>query len=156
MPLTQRRSRQRKRKRETWRGKDPRVGWGEGWGYIRVRDVRLCASTCRFVRPRRESSEARLALLVVTCSSISGPPSRPGCRQSRELLFFRIGRSERKKETETCLRQSLGRIVWEIVKGGALALSERSSSISSYSSELCHVQTSLSFYVTTTLYNYCT
>lgn len=60
-----------------------------------MRNVRLCASTCRFVRPRRESSEARLALLVVTCSSISGPSSRPGCRQSRDVAFLPYAVSDR-------------------------------------------------------------
>jgi len=57
-------------------------------------------------------------------------PNRPGCRQSRDVAFLRMPyrtagwEKEGEKEREEKRRsgcQSLGRIVWEIVKGEALS-----------------------------------
>lgn len=73
-------------------------------------------------RSPRESSEARLALHAVTCSSISGPPSWPGYRMRRCFSSNAVSdraenekekrekKGKRKREGDSRC-QSLGRIV---------------------------------------------
>lgn len=91
----------------------------------------------KFVHPRSEmlGSSSRPGSSWLAARFLV-QPNRPGCRQSRDVAFLRMpyrtaGREkegEKEKESSGC--QSLGRIVWEIVKGEALSLSRRSASIS--------------------------
>lgn len=74
-------------------------------------NVYFCAtSVCEFVsllRVPRESSEARLALHTVTCSSISGPPSWSRYRMRHCFSSNAVsGRSEKEEKEEERKREN--------------------------------------------------
>lgn len=118
------------RRKKTWntlprRGENPRGG-EKGGEEVRMRNVSVWVYI-RFVHPRREmlGSSSRPGSSWLAARFLV-QPNRPRCRQSRDVAFlrmpYRTARWEKEREEKRrsgC--QSLGRIVWEIVKGEALS-----------------------------------